>query len=162
MKLKYKIKSDQFLTLNEILKLSDIEKNPDKYELPILEMLAIYCNTTVSELEKYEIEKLKKLVNLFNKRKVKFEICRDMVIDNKLIYFRFRNDDLTTKTIIDMKKMNLLEVIKHYFYSEEETLSNEWYLENITLNEIMLLIEHYNLYRNEVMKIIPEMLKNND
>ena len=160
--MKYKIKNDQDLTLRNVISLLEIENNPDNYEIPILDTLAIYCDTTVEELEKYEITKLKKLVNLFNKRKVKFIIHRDMVIDGKLIYFRFRNDDLTTKSVLDMKKMNILEVMKHYFYSETTELTDEWYLDNLTMNEIMLLIEHYELYREQVMKIIPEMLKNND
>jgi hypothetical protein len=160
--MKYKIKKEQDLTLRDILKLQHIESNPNDYDIPILNKLSIYCNTSIEELEKYDIEKLKKLVKLFSNRKIKFVIHRDMEIDGKLIYFRFRNEDLTTKAIIDMKKMNLLEVMKHYFYSETTELSDDWYLDNITMNEIMFLMEHYDLYKEQIVKIIPEMLKNND
>jgi hypothetical protein len=162
MRLKYKIKDYQTLTLGELIKIMDIEENPDKYEMPVLEKVAIFCNTTVSDLEEYDFEKLKKLVKLFSTKKPNFEINRDMEIDGRLIYFRFRNEDLPTKTILDMKKMRILEVVKYYFVAKDEELSDEWYLKNITLNEVMFLLEHYDLYRQEILKIVPEMLKNND
>lgn len=161
MRLKYKIKDYQTLTLGELIKIMDIEENPDKYEMPVLEKLAIFCDTTVEKLEEYEFEKLKKLVKLFTNKKANFEMKRDMTIDGKLIYFRFRNEDLPTKTILDMKNMRILEVIKYYFVAKDEELSNEWYLKNITLNEVMFLLEHYDLYRKEILSIVPELLKNN-
>ncbi|CAB5208327.1 hypothetical protein UFOVP182_10 [uncultured Caudovirales phage] len=162
MRLKYKLKDYQALTLDNLIHLMDIEENPDNYEIPVLEKVAIFSNTTVEDLEEYDIEKLKKLVKLFSNKKPNFEINRDMEIDGKMIYFRFRNEDLPAKTILDMKKMRLLEIVKYYFVAKDEELSDDWYLKNITLNEIMFLLEHYDLYRQEILKIIPEMLKNND
>ncbi len=142
------------LTLREILKMIEIEKL-EGYDFQV-SMISLFTKKSVEELEKLEYEELKKLFILFNEMDISFDIDREMIVGGKTWYFNFRNEDLDTKTLKAMKNLDYLTVFKHYF-KFREPVSDDFYLDNFTMNEVMIYLEHFDLYRTELLEILPEL-----
>ena len=128
-----------------------------------MNMMSIFSGKSIKEIEELPGEELKNLIILFNNMETSFDIDREMFVDGKSWYFNFRNEELDTKTLIAIKNKDYLNIFKHYFVIKEE-VSNDFYLDNFTMNEVMILLEHFTIYREELMKIIPDIFdeKTND
>lgn len=149
------------LTLRDIIRMIEVEKL-EGYDFT-MNMISIFSGKSVKEIEELPGEELKNLIILFNNMETSFDIDREMFVDGKSWYFNFRNEDLDTKTLIAIKNKDYLTIFKHYFILKEE-VSNDFYLDNFTMNEVMILLEHFTIYREELMKILPDIFdeKTND
>jgi hypothetical protein len=149
------------LTLRDIIRMIEVEKL-EGYDFTI-NMLSIFSGKSVKDIEELPGEELKNLIILFNNMETSFDIDREMFVDGKSWYFNFRNEDLDTKTLIAIKNKDYLTIFKHYFVLKEE-VSDDFYLDNFTMNEVMILLEHFTIYREELMKILPDIFdeKTND
>lgn len=149
------------LTLRDIIRMIEVEKL-EGYDFT-MNMVSIFSGKSIKEIEELPGEELKNLIILFNNMETTFDIDREMFVDGKPWYFNFRNEDLDTKTLIAIKNKDYLTIFKHYFVIKEE-VSNDFYLDNFTMNEVMILLEHFTIYREELMKILPDIFdeKTND
>jgi hypothetical protein len=149
------------LTLRDIIRMIEVEKL-EGYDFT-MNMISIFSGKSVKEIEELPGEELKNLIILFNNMETSFDIDREMFVDGKSWFFNFRNEDLDTKTLIAIKNKDYLTIFKHYFILKEE-VSNDFYLDNFTMNEVMILLEHFTIYREELMKILPDIFdeKTND
>lgn len=149
------------LSLRDIIRMIEVEKL-EGYDFT-MNMVSIFSGKSIKEIEELSGEELKNLIILFNNMETSFDIDREMFVDGKPWYFNFRNEDLDTKTLIAIKNKDYLTIFKHYFVLKEE-VSNDFYLDNFTMNEVMILLEHFTIYREELMKILPDIFdeKTND
>ena len=149
------------LSLRDIIRMIEVEKL-EGYDFT-MNMMSIFSGKSIKEIEELPGEELKNLIILFNNMETSFDIDREMFVDGKSWYFNFRNEELDTKTLIAIKNKDYLNIFKHYFVIKEE-VSNDFYLDNFTMNEVMILLEHFTIYREELMKIIPDIFdeKTND
>jgi hypothetical protein len=149
------------LTLRDIIRMIEVE-NLEGYDFT-MNMVSIFSGKSVKEIEELPGEELKNLIILFNNMETSFDIDREMFVDGKSWYFNFRNEELDTKTLIAIKNKDYLTIFKHYFVIKED-VSNDFYLDNFTMNEVMILLEHFTIYREELMKILPDIFdeKTND
>ena len=149
------------LSLRDIIRMIEVEKL-EGYDFT-MNMMSIFSGKSIKEIEELPGEELKNLIILFNNMETSFDIDREMFVVGKSWYFNFRNEELDTKTLIAIKNKDYLNIFKHYFVIKEE-VSNDFYLDNFTMNEVMILLEHFTIYREELMKIIPDIFdeKTND
>ncbi|CAB5187384.1 hypothetical protein UFOVP163_39 [uncultured Caudovirales phage] len=149
------------LTLRDIIRMIEVEKL-EGYDFT-MNMISIFSGKSVKEIEELPGEELKNLIILFNNMETSFDIDREMFVDGKSWFFNFRNEDLDTKTLIAIKNKDYLTIFKHYFVIKEK-VSDDFYLDNFTMNEVMILLEHFTIYREELMKILPDIFdeKTND
>lgn len=144
------------LTLREVIRMIEVEKL-EGYDFT-MNMISIFSKKSVKELEELPIEELKTLIDLFNNMETNFDIDRNMVVGGKTWYFNFRNEELDTITLKAIKNNDYLTIFRHYFVIKEP-VSNDFYLDNFTMNEVMIYLEHFQLYREELMKILPELFE---